>query len=62
MTPMNNFEYLERIKFSEELAAIESAKKSKGYTYESLAAEVCRGIYRHRYNTNIYAGRTDKRQ
>ena len=26
MTPMNNFDYLERVKFSEELAEIESAK------------------------------------
>ena len=32
MTPMNNSDYLQRIKFADELAAIESAKKAKGIT------------------------------
>ena len=40
MTPMNNSDYLQRIKFADELAAIESAKKAKGITYEELADEI----------------------
>lgn len=37
MTPMNNFDYLERVKFSEELAEIEAAKKASGMTYEAMS-------------------------
>ena len=37
MTPMNNFDYLERVKFSEELAEIEAAKKASGMTYEQIS-------------------------
>jgi len=40
MTPMNNFDYLERVKFSEELAEIEAAKKASGMTYEELAEKI----------------------
>ena len=40
MTPMNNFDYLERVKFSEELAEIEAAKKASGMTYEQLAEKI----------------------
>jgi len=40
MTPMNNFDYLERVKFADELAAIEEAKKASGLTYEELAEKV----------------------
>ena len=40
MTPMNNFDYLERVKFSEELAEIEVAKKASGMTYEELAEKI----------------------
>lgn len=40
MTPMNNFDYLERVKFAEELEQIEAAKKASGLTYEQLAEKV----------------------
>ena len=40
MTPMNNFDHLERVKFSEELAEIEAAKKASGMTYEELAEKI----------------------
>lgn len=40
MTPMNNFDYLERVQFAEELSAIESAKKASGLTYEELAEKI----------------------
>lgn len=40
MTPMNNYDYLARVKFAEELAAIEAAKKASGMTYEELADAV----------------------
>lgn len=40
MTPMNNSDYLQKVKFADELAAIESAKKEKGITYEELADEI----------------------
>ena len=40
MTPMSNYEYLSRVKFAEELEAIEAAKKKSGLTYEELAAKV----------------------
>ncbi len=37
MTPMNNFDYLERVKFADELSAIEAAKKASGLTYTEIA-------------------------
>lgn len=40
MTPMNNFDYLDRVKFADELAAIEEAKKASGLTYEELAEKI----------------------
>ena len=40
MTPMSNYEYLSRVKYAEELEAIEAAKKASGLTYEELAAKV----------------------
>lgn len=40
MTPMNNMDYLQRVKFAEELEAIEAAKKAKGLTYEELAEKI----------------------
>lgn len=40
MTPMNNSDYLTRIKFADELAEIEAAKKASNMTYEELAAKL----------------------
>lgn len=40
MTPMNNFDYLERVKFAEELSAIEAAKKASGLTYTEIAEKM----------------------
>ena len=37
MTPMNNFEYLERVKYADELTALDEAKRKKGLSYEALA-------------------------
>lgn len=36
MTPMSNYEYLSRVKFAEELEAIEAAKKSQVLPMRSL--------------------------
>ena len=40
MTPMNNADYLTRVQFSEEIAQLQKAVKSAGYTYEALAKEL----------------------
>ena len=46
MTPMNNFDYLERVKFSEELAEIEAAKAA----YDALALKS-----KLNFNDELYA-------
>ena len=40
MTPMNNSDYLTKIKFADELAEIEAAKKASNMTYEELSAKL----------------------
>jgi len=40
MTPMNNADYLTRVQYANELAALKKAVKSTGYTYETLAKAV----------------------